>query len=373
MTLPLTRLERMAIDTEHNLADGHARLTVESPSRLVVRNMLSDAWSYSTDKTQSAVEVEFENSFVSAIGPGPWNVRPPPVYTTSASAAIDIVGKLLLTSGRIRVGLIEPTFDNLALILCRLGISLIPLREDLGSILRQVDHDELDAVFLVLPNNPSGWSLNESEILELDKACSRAGLPIIIDQSFRAFEDPNLDGIHLDDRSSTFIVIEDTGKTWPSGELKVGTLLTNSDSTRHQLETLVEEITLNVAPFTFAFITELIKYEQITGRRSRDAVRSNLQWLQDQALLQTSQARYPMSVLVIPTLIGGHEKAAQLLLHDTSVLPIGQFYWSQETNPRAIRIALYRHEDAFQSTVERISHLLFECRDSRPPLTGVGT
>ena len=83
------------------------------------------------------------------------------------------------------MGLITPTFDNIPDLLIAQRIKPIPLEE--SSILdpRVWDERRLSALFLVIPNNPTGWSVNKDQFLELARNAASRDLLLIIDFSFR--------------------------------------------------------------------------------------------------------------------------------------------------------------------------------------------
>lgn len=355
----LTHLERKSLDGPFNLSDGHARLTLDSPTEATLQTLLSIAWEKSSSMSQSVLESRFEAAFVSAIGPGWWSARPQAILATSASAAIDCVGKWMSANGITRVGLIEPAFDNIALILRRLGLNLEPLPENVSSILETAEAGLIEAVMLVLPNNPTGWTLLADEFADLERTCAQMNIPMIIDQSFRAFDLAETISPRLDEVEAAVIVIEDTGKTWPTKELKASFLLSNRESISLELKTILEEITLNVSPLSLAFLTELLIYEGDSGRASREAVAKNRNLLAEVFPGQLASVSVsPISVAVLNTTRPGSAIADTAYRSGVAVLPTGQFYWNQQVDPFAVRLALFRNELEFAKAIDLLANTL---------------
>ena len=161
----------------------------------------------------------------------------------SSSLAIEVSGKVLSYLSRRRVGLVHPTFDNIPARFRRLGLELVAIEEDLlqkGGSLDDV-LDVLHALVIVMPNNPSGAWLSEGGFRGLLERCRARDVLVVLDFSFRSFvSDIQSWDQYAAARESgaVYMIIEDTGKTLPLMELKVGAL-----SPHPSLRQLVETIT----------------------------------------------------------------------------------------------------------------------------------
>ena len=107
----------------------------------------------------------------------------------NASLAID-VAMTAFARREWNVLLMEPVFDNLALYGKERGVYEWPLDE---AALRQygadaVDTATADVVFLVSPNNPTGFTLDEETLTAIAQKCARDRTTLAIDASFRAYD-----------------------------------------------------------------------------------------------------------------------------------------------------------------------------------------
>ena len=155
----LTHIERLALHSPINLADGHARQSLHPATMSAVVERFSALMSAPVDVTE--IEGEFLDALTARSGV-PYN-RPRTWISYSASIAIDIVAKLLTRRG-LRVGLVAPTFDNLSALIERNGTELVAVPEEW--LTPTVDFDRLmslglSALFVVQPNNPTGTSWSQ--------------------------------------------------------------------------------------------------------------------------------------------------------------------------------------------------------------------
>ena len=214
---PLTALEARGLRSRYNLADGHAKLVP-----------MVNGWRPRLLAELGATpQEELEQRFLSAYysddvdRPGPQDV----IFCPSASLAIDTVAKHLRRSGRRRVGLIEPAFDNLVLLLRAQELAVTPVPEDLQALTAAAR--EYDALVLVIPNNPTGWVPTVAALRALaDEAASHDCL-IVLDQTFRFYLREQVSSWITRSRCE-WISIDDTGKTWSTLECKVSLLRASS-------------------------------------------------------------------------------------------------------------------------------------------------
>jgi aspartate/methionine/tyrosine aminotransferase len=86
------------------------------------------------------------------------------------------------------------------------------------------------ALFLVQPNNPTGYCLQESELLAIATQCRQMDKILILDNSFRLYNRVPFDDYSLlTEVGVSFISLEDTGKVWPSHDLKASLLFCSPD------------------------------------------------------------------------------------------------------------------------------------------------
>ena len=361
----LTERERQVLKEELNLADGHAyRCWSEGEAQVVAR--VSELFTTSDRRQRSAREDEYFDAFFRLGG----QTRPSgcdPLLCHSASEAIEIVANHLRLR-KMGVQLIEPSFDNLADILKRHGIRLEPMSDaalvEGGEALeRLLEQSDAGALFLVVPNNPSGAMPDEGTFRQIVDHCRRRGRLLILDTCFRFY----VPGHRVYDQYSILaasgvnhVVIEDTGKTWPSQELKAPFMAVSGGVAR-PLQKIHSDFLLHVSPFAVRLLTEFVREATTDGRRHL------------QALVAARRARLadlPRSVRLVDS---GFMPVAWLRIEDgrsdvalvdaaaaagVHVLPGGQFFWDDPERGRDhVRLSLVRDEPLFDVAIDRLGEV----------------
>jgi aspartate/methionine/tyrosine aminotransferase len=262
----LTEFEFDGLSARYGFADGHAYQDTDTPQERIL-DTLPELWRKAATSRQREVETDFANaSFglanqVSMIGSDNYRV------CTSASQSIDLACSWLSRNG-MRIALLEPTFDNLALIVRRWNIPITPIPE--ADLLRRpfgelVDPGLIDAVFLVNPNNPTGSILSIDKAKEVISWCVAHQKVMVWDFCFRYFDPSIIDFYELLISSGVkFIAIEDTGKTWSTMDMKAS-IIAYSASLKSQIDDVFYEIFLGVSPFTLTVVTEFIEDTRLRG------------------------------------------------------------------------------------------------------------
>lgn len=232
-----------------DLSNGHAYH--ELPSALSsLPGELSALWAAAKEQTPMQWERRFVEAFaamsgVSALLQLPF-CRPCP----TASNSIDLAATLLHRR-RLRTALVEPTFDNLALLLRRRGVALQAIDENLiftPTMLAQLgawlDKADVGALFIVSPSNPTGRCLTPELIAAIAGLCARRGVVLVIDSSFRLFNRDPFDDVAILLRSRvSFLAFEDTGKSFPTLDTKASLVYASADLS-NELEELYSEVYL---------------------------------------------------------------------------------------------------------------------------------
>ncbi|MDR2986554.1 MAG: aminotransferase class I/II-fold pyridoxal phosphate-dependent enzyme [Nocardiopsaceae bacterium] len=296
----------------------------------------------------------------------------------AASVSTIVIG-MYLKRCRMAVTLIEPCFDNLHDVLANQGIPRYPIDESAlhdpdriyAELSRQV---RTEALFLVDPNNPTGFSLlqhGRRGFEEVVRYCADHDKLLIIDFCFASFAlfDPDLDRFDvyqlLESSGIRYLAIEDTGKTWPTQDAKAA-LLTASEQVREDIYNLHTSVLLNVSPFVLNILTQYIEdsaADQLGSVRSvldrnRDAVRtalagSLLEYQEPVAKVSVAWARIDDPRLTATAL------QRQLSDEGVYVLPGRYFYWSEPSRGESyLRIALAREPDMFAEAAGRIRKVL---------------
>jgi len=261
----LTEYEYDGLSAKFGLADGHAYHDLDTSQMLIV-SRLSSIWRTASLSRQRDVEREFSGTFYSLAGQRSVVESDNFRICTSASQSIDLACAWLARA-RKKIALVEPTFDNLALIIRRWNIPLSPIAEDAlfsGSELSRHTRD-VDAIFLVNPNNPTGSFLTRPAFEEIVEWCVRENKILVSDFCFRFFSRSFEDYYQILERSGvSYVAIEDTGKTWPTMDMKAS-IIAYSASLKAEIEEVFHEIFLGVSAFSIAVLTEFVKNTQEAG------------------------------------------------------------------------------------------------------------
>ena len=361
----LTEYEWRALNGKYNLSDGHAHHSLlpwlgneAGASLLRVANEAeripcSDAYK------------RFVTTFFACGGQNQVPATAQVALQYSASISIEIVANVLRRRaerlGRaFRLALLHPTFDNIPSILCRHGIALTRVPDDPAALVDAIASEEIDGVFLVCPNNPTGTELDRKHFEKVLTTCRTRELLLIIDFSFRWFSDYLgwSQYAMLAESRVEFLAIEDTGKAWAALELKIG-MLVYSVSMQDEVMAVQNDMLLNVSPFTLLLLANLMACRGIVDAL-RDVVRDNRARLRDSlrnCAVHFSQAS-TLSVEWIRLPAGSNSVglAEALARRDVFVLPGGPFFWANPAEGQQfIRVALLRPRDWFVSATERLA------------------
>ncbi|GIF17348.1 aspartate/methionine/tyrosine aminotransferase [Actinoplanes tereljensis] len=358
----LTRYERDGLALEFNLTDGHARQGQDA-AQDEIRCRLPELYLISDQSRQLEAEREFQAAFFELAGQGTAATDPHTLLCTSASLATDLVATFLHRR-RLSVSLMQPCFDNLATIMARRRVRMTPLDEEVFAPPRS-GAAGTDAVFLVLPNNPTGFVLDRDGFTRLARRCAAEGQILILDWTFRFFSD--LDGWDqyavLRDTGVSYVCIEDTGKTWPTLDLKCSILASSPDLYPEILE-VHNDVLLNVSPFVLRLVRE---YILDSLRRGLDvSVRRPV--AVNRALLRETLAGTVLTPVPAPAAVSvewvriddpelDSADVVELLAEQgIGILPGDHFFWAESARGRRhVRFALARDPRMFAALCDRIA------------------
>ena len=223
------------------------------------------------------------------------------------------------------------------------------------------------AILIVTPNNPTGKILTKENFSTLVSYCKAHNKLLILDCCFRAYIPSQCSfdqyGI-LSESGADYIVIEDTGKTWPTAELKVA-LLTVSAAKYQPLYRIYTDMLLHVSPFTVRLMTEFVEqsanenfaYIRQIAKENRHSLYSHIQGT---LLLPQEEPYTSVSWLQVSGMTGTALKAA-LDARRVHVLAGDLFYWSDHRKgSHFIRVALIRDTDIFSQAANIIGEV---CRE----------
>lgn len=355
----LTKWEWAGLSQGHNIADGHAHQPQEQSIIKKAYQLMLKA----EKSNQNKIQAEFEKAFFNVNGQKSYQKMKPPMYQSACSLSIEVVANYLRMKKK-SVAMLHPTFDNLADILKRHQIPLTPLDEkDLIDPNKNLSSLKADAIFLVLPNNPTGLEITKSQFLNIINYCKKFGKILILDHSFRFYSSytgwDQYEYIHSS--GIDFIIFEDTGKTWPTLELKLGITLA-SESIYPFLKDITNDFLLNVSPFNFILITEYIKSDALT--KALKNVQENRKFLKKHLAKTRLEIVNPESTLSVewlrlPRGWKGTSFCQWLGAEGVHVLPGNPFFWNNhETGESFIRIALQRPKESFFQAIHHLRNAL---------------
>lgn len=347
----ITELELRALDAPINLADGHPRQELTESQRKIIER-LPEIFEASRRQPFEEIGRSAQEKFFAALGQNAAPVASCRVFSIySSSVATMMLGTVLGGLGH-RVGLLHPTFDNISDILAR-HVEIAPVSEQacLEADVGRIAGFGVTCLFLTVPNNPTGWVLERSELARIISMCARRDLLLCLDTSFRGFDvRAQFDYYELLEHADIdYVVIEDTGKLWPLAELKLG-FMTVSERLRPHVQDVFNDVLLSVSPFV-AKLVELMADEAMDGgldtlhkliASNRAEVDAALSFL-DGVELAEPEARVSVCRIRFPSARLAHAVRTGLAATGVHVLPCEPFHWARpEEGARMLRLALAR-------------------------------
>lgn len=373
LTAPsLTEIEALGLQSRHDLANGHASQDL-APSQQAIIGRLTELWQAGTKMKSREAELMFKDVFwglaesPSLAGYGHFKVCP------TASNSIDTAATWLAEK-KLKTALIEPTFDNLYLILKRRGVMLEALpetqlhSETMEEALNQMD---ADAIFLVNPNNPTGRKLSRNQFEALALWCAQNKKILVLDNTFRFFVPQEFDQYQiLIESGVSFISLEDTGKVWPTQEIKASLLFCSPDIIQ-EIDIIYDEIFLCASNFALGILTEFLLdahkrglaeavWKEVAARRLkfRNALDNNILAIHPSALKSTISVEW---VQIRSHFVNDTELAEHFKVHNLVLLPGRQFYWSRKGRQAVseyARFALLKPKNDFLEAVDLLGQEL---------------
>ncbi len=368
----LTEIEVFGLKSSTNFADGHSYLDTELFFPGWTKS-LPEIWNTASRLRVQEMELRFRDTFADFYGLEGLKRNDRFSICPTASNSIDVVGAFLRAKN-MRVGLMEPTFDNLALLLKRREVSLFSIEEfgfhDHAFLDKRVKADRLDALMIVNPNNPSGKVIGASDFKRLANFCAERGITLIIDASFRFCHlRPYDDYKILSETGVSHIIFEDTGKCWPTLDTKASILVASPDHAP-LIRTIYEEIYLCCSNFSLALIEAMIRKTQDAGGLPfvHSILAERNEYLRE--VLKNTALNFPirlepssMSVAWIDhseTGLTDLQLVEKLAPFGIAVLPGRYFYWnSHDTRGHDhIRIALMKPERVFYEGAQHLKNAI---------------
>ena len=374
----ITQHEIEALKFEYNLADAHTHQS-QSPTQRKIVERLPELW-FEAEKTkqhemeQKFIETFFRTQLQYAA------LTTPTMLVYAASIAMVIAANYLLKK-KMSVALMEPCFDNIHDILQHMQVPLQPLKEewlaDSDHIYENLEKNvTADALFIIDPNNPTGFTLftkNSKAYEELCRFAKDKNKLLLFDFCFASFmlPDVNLDVFDLyellEKTGVSYIAIEDTGKTWPVQDTKVS-LIKCSKDVYSDIYNIHTSYLLNVSPFILNVLTEYILDSQKDNfasvytllARNREVAKRELEG----SLLEFQEPMAKVSVAwfkIKNTDIKAEDLQRTILAKGVYVLSGNYFFWHNHAEgDRYMRIALARNTEVFEPAIKLVRQVLDE-------------
>jgi aspartate/methionine/tyrosine aminotransferase len=347
-----TQLEYDALDSTINLSDGHARMPLNTELRdVIVRSI--DAFDAAFTQPQSDIEDRFFRAYATLAGQ---TFARRPLLAYSVSSLVSVLATYFRQHG-MTVAIAEPSFDSIRDQLTSGGVQVTLFPEQTVSEFgdAMIPGCGPDVVWLTSPANPTGRTLDEQTYDHIARACARARKILIVDHCFRFFArsiQPFDQHALLDATPGLdYVVLEETGKTVPFLDLKVG-MLCASQALSRPLDALNKEVLLNVSPYVLVLLTEALQHLIAGGLqdwllpmidRNRDSLQAALSPYADHLRLASHAPDTPLLWYRTSTEDGGERLAQVARSLGVHVLPGNTFYASRRSFGSAyIRIALSR-------------------------------
>jgi aspartate/methionine/tyrosine aminotransferase len=283
----------------------------------------------------------------------------------TASMAFEIIANYLRLN-QLTLSLIEPCFDNLADIFHRHQIPMRPVPDAFleapGDAFEQALCTlDSDAICLVTPNNPTGKTLTEGNLHRLLRFCKARRKLLILDNCFRAYLPRHLvyDQYRLVlEAGIDVILVEDTGKTWPTSEIKAPFFaIARARGLFERIYDIYTDFLLHVSPVGIKLMHEFIRLSQQDDLASiHEVIRVNRKALYGSiAGTFLTPCEHPfasVSWLRIDHSLSGLELKQILDEHGVFVLPGDHFFWhDRRQGEKFIRVALARDAEVFREAV----------------------
>jgi aspartate/methionine/tyrosine aminotransferase len=373
----LTQHEILALKTRFNLADAHTHQRQSASQDKIVAH-LPELWYEAEEGQQAFYEKRFIEAFF-RLHQQPGAAELNKTMLSYAASISTMVAAMFLKQSDMSVSLIEPCFDNLVDLLRNMQVEIKPINESelhdpetiYENLVRTV---HTDALFLVDPNNPTGFSLlkdGRKGFEQVVRFCVDHGKLLLIDQCFASFAlaDRNVGRFDiyqlLESSGVTYMAIEDTGKTWPVQDAKCA-MITASDDIHEKVYNLHTSVLLNVSPFVLNFLANYVEDSIEDSFASvRDVITENRALAKAQLdgdVLEYIEPAVNVSVAwfrIKPANLTASRLQEKLLENEVYVLPGTYFYWNEPVKgERYIRLALAREPQMFTGAMQALREVL---------------
>lgn len=363
----ITEQERLHVDIAGNLSDAQVYLPLSQAQLAAVPGPAF----FATPRSEIDIGI-LKQRFFRALSVFHGGLSLPPAeewfICYSASNAIEITANVLRKEGLGTVGLLHPTFDATCHMLRRHGMHLRPVEDSTlaalcsGSGFKKAGLGDLDALFLTLPNNPSGRDLSAEDFRALARAARAENVVLVIDACFRAYSAPAVQ--HHDilvSEGADAIVIEDSGKLFNLKDIKLGAAWCLG-RLRRPFHNVHCDFILDAPIFSLECITCLLVVSKADyGDHLRAIVRRNraaaVATLSARGLVAVGSDYSNIQLFELPPMMKAQAIADEMTACGVGVVVANAFFWDL-CDGEYIRLALARTPDEFDRHIEVLSNCL---------------
>jgi aspartate/methionine/tyrosine aminotransferase len=367
----LTQMQLLGVASETNVAEGYPRF-VPTPAQQAIIDRYPQLHAEASRTPYPKLETRAHAAFFHALGQRSAPIGSGRILSFySSTVATDIVAGALAQVGR-RVALVNPIIDCIPALLRHRGIELVPISERrLTGTDPLARVDAVDAVMTANPNNPTGALLGAPALRRLADACAERNAVLVVDSCFRAFDGRTQYDSYavLDASGCEYVVIEDTGKLWPTAGVKLGFLVFSARN-RLAIGEIAADILLTAPPFSVA-VVEQFALDMARGGLTtlHERIATNRQILRDALAgseivrLADADSRVSVSRVELPRGMAGTRLWGQLLRSGVHSVPCRPFYWARPSlGERYLRVALAREADVVRRAAGAIVATVDELR-----------
>jgi aspartate/methionine/tyrosine aminotransferase len=235
---------------------------------------------------------------------------------------------------------------------------------------------DADAICLVTPNNPTGMTLAEGNLRSLLQFCKEHRKLLILDNCFRTYLPRHLvyDQYRMVlDSGVDALLVEDTGKTWPTSEIKAPFFaVSRARGLFDQIYKIYTDCLLHVSPVGIKLVHEFVRLSCHDDLASiHEMVRVNRQTLYENLngtfLTPCERSFASVAWLRINHSLNALELKQILDEHGVFVLPGNQFFWhDRRKGDQFIRVALARDADMFAEAAALLGRVCRQVAETVP-------
>ena len=370
MEKDLTQLQIKSLPEVFNLSDGHAHRRPNSGEQQIINSMVQ-TFDAAERERQREIEHGYVDAFFKLHQQSFNHDKTKFLILSSASLSLEVIANYVRLSG-LDLALIEPCFDNLPNMFKRHNVPLEPfpdtyLELDVPAFRQRLNEIKSKAIALVSPNNPTGIMYTEANFRELVAFCKERQRLLIVDSSFRAYkpDEAKFDEYDILQQSGIdYIMVEDSGKTWPTKELKVSILAMPAHMYRPVFD-IYTDLFYHCSPFVIQLLTEFVRNSDADHLQGvKEVIAQNRKCLYDTVrgtiLTPSEKPLNSMAWLRVSDGYTARQVDAAMRANGLFALPGRMFFWTMGNTEgdRYIRIALPRDTDLFARAMQRLSGIL---------------